>query len=82
MYQYRDLRKNGIAAADARERTVRHVGPAVVLTGLLLFTGYAFMMMGSLQTVKLFGILIAFTIALGLFTEFVVLPLLLAFFDR
>lgn len=82
MYHYRDLRKSGVAPADARERTVRHIGPAVVLTGLLLFAGYAFMMMGSLQTVKLFGTLIAFTIVVGLFTEFVVLPLLLARFDR
>jgi uncharacterized protein len=81
-YQYRQLRKNGVAAADARERTVRHIGPAVVLTGLFLFAGYAFMMMGSLQTVKLFGLLIAFTIAIGLFGEFVVLPLLLARFHR
>ena len=82
MYQYRDLRKSGVAPADARELTVRRIGPAVVLTGLLLFAGYAFMMMGSLQTVRLFGTLIAFTIALGLFAEFVVLPLLLARFDR
>jgi predicted RND superfamily exporter protein len=82
MYQYRELRKNGVAPADAREQTVRRIGPAVVLTALLLFAGYAFMMMGSLQTVRLFGILIAFTIALGLFAEFVVLPLLLARFAR
>jgi predicted RND superfamily exporter protein len=82
MYQYRELRKNGVSHADARERTVRRIGPAAVLTGLLLFAGYAFMVMGSLQTVRLFGTLIAFTIALGLFAEFVVLPLLLARFDR
>ena len=82
MYQYRNLRKQGVTPQGARLQTTLHIGPAVVITGLLLFCGYAFMMFGSLQTVKLFGMLTSIAIAAGLFGEFVVLPIMLERFDR
>jgi predicted RND superfamily exporter protein len=82
MYKYKDLRAHGLNPTEARMRTTLHIGPAVIITGLLLFCGYAFMMLGSLQTVKLFGALTAIAIAAGLFGEFIVLPLLLERFDR
>jgi len=82
MYQYRSLRKQGITPRDAQFQTATHIGPAIVTTGILLFCGYSFMMLGSLQTVQLFGFLTATAIITGIFGEFVVLPLLLERFDK
>jgi len=65
----------------ARRATITHVGPAIVLTGAILFGGYAFMALGSLKTVQLFGLLTAVSIVGAMFGELVIFPLLLARFD-
>lgn len=82
MYQYKKLRDQGHTPAEARLQTTRHVGPAVVTTGILLFCGYSFMMLGALKTVFFFGLLMSSAIGAGVFGEFVLLPLMLSAFDK
>jgi uncharacterized protein len=82
MYQYKKLRDRGHTPAEARLQTTRHVGPAVVTTGILLFCGYSFMMLGALKTVYFFGLLMSSAVGAGIFGEFVVLPLMLGSFDK
>ncbi|WP_310392215.1 MMPL family transporter [Hymenobacter sp.] len=82
IYHYRQQRRAGQGPAAARLATITHVGPAIVLTSAILFGGYAFMMLGSLKTVQLFGALTAGAIAGALFGELIILPIVLAWFDR
>ncbi len=82
VYQYRQHRRAGQGPAAARLRTIAHAGPAIVLTSVILFFGYAFMMFGSLKTVALFGALTAVAIAGALFGELVIFPIVLERFDR
>jgi predicted RND superfamily exporter protein len=53
-----------------------------VLTSAVLFGGYAVMMLASLQTVFLFGLLTSLSIAAALYGEVIIFPLLLERFDR
>jgi predicted RND superfamily exporter protein len=82
IYHYRQQRRAGQGPAQARLSTITHVGPAIVLTSAILFSGYAFMMLGSLKTVQLFGALTAVAIAGALFGELIIFPIVLAWFDR
>ena len=79
---YYQRQRRALGPAAARLATIRHVGPAIVLTGAILFGGYAFMMLGSLKTVQLFGLLTAVSIVGAMFGELVIFPLVLARFDR
>lgn len=81
IHHYRRQRRR-LGPAAARLATITHVGPAIVLTGAILFSGYAFMTLGSLQTVQLFGLLTAISIVGAMFGELIIFPLLLARFDR
>jgi predicted RND superfamily exporter protein len=80
VHYYRRQRR-ALGPAAARLATITHVGPAIVLTGAILFGGYAFMALGSLKTVQLFGLLTAVSIVGAMFGELVIFPLLLARFD-
>lgn len=82
IHAYRHHRQLGLPPARARHATVAHVGPAVVLAGGVLFGGYAFMLLGSLKTVQLWGLLTAIAIAAAMFGELVLFPLVLERFDR
>lgn len=79
LHYRRERRRLGPAAA--RLATITHVGPAIVLTGLILFCGYSFMLLGSLKTVQLFGLLTAISIVAAMFGELIIFPLVLAWFD-
>ncbi|WP_223649128.1 efflux RND transporter permease subunit [Hymenobacter psoromatis] len=81
IHHYRRQRQQ-LGPAAARLATITHVGPAIVLTGAILFSGYAFMTLGSLKTVQLFGLLTAISIVGAMFGELIIFPLLLARFDR
>jgi hypothetical protein len=48
----------------------------------MLFCGYAFMLLGSLKTVQLWGLLTAIAIAAAMVGELVLFPLVLERFDR
>ena len=82
VHAYQHSRQQGASPADARLATVAHVGPTIVLTSIILFLGYLAMLLASLKTVQLFGLLTAISIAGALFGELVLFPLLLERFDR
>ncbi|TGE06646.1 efflux RND transporter permease subunit [Hymenobacter fodinae] len=82
IHAYREQRRRGLGPAAARHRTVAHVGPTIVLTSAVLFGGYAVMLLASLQTVFLFGLLTSLSIAAALYGEVIIFPLLLERFDR
>ncbi|WP_187261157.1 efflux RND transporter permease subunit [Pontibacter beigongshangensis] len=79
---YQQARKQGQTAAQARLSTMTHVGPAIVITSLVLFLCYGLMIFGSLKTVELFGILTAVAIAGALYSQLFIFPLLLKRFDK
>lgn len=81
VYHYQQRRKSGQTAAEARLSTMTHVGPAIVITSLVLFFGYGLMIFGSLKTVELFGILTALAVAGALYSQLFIFPLLLKRFD-
>ena len=82
VYNYRQNRVAGQSPAQARLTTITHVGPAIVLTAIVLFSGYILMIFGSLKTVQFWGLLTAIAIVGALFGELVIFPLVLERFDR
>lgn len=82
MYRYRDLKLNGNSTQDAISRTLDHVGVVIVLTSLILLIGYSIMLFASLKTVYLFGLLTSVSILCAVFSHLVLLPMMLARFDK
>ncbi|NID10227.1 efflux RND transporter permease subunit [Fibrivirga algicola] len=82
IYKYRQNRQAGKRPDLARLATITHVGPAIVLTAFVLFSGYILMIVGSLVTVQLWGLLTAVSIVGALYGELVIFPLVLERFDR
>jgi uncharacterized protein len=82
IYHYQQGRKKGASAAQARLATMTHVGPAIVITSLVLFFGYGLMIFGSLKTVELFGLLTAIAVGGALYSQLFIFPLLLKRFDK
>ena len=82
IYAYQQNRRAGKRPELARLATITHVGPAIVLTALVLFSGYILMVFGSLVTVQLWGLLTAVSIIGALYGELVIFPLVLERFDR
>ena len=82
IYTYQQNRRLGQSPAQARLATITHVGPAIVLTAIVLFSGYILMVAGSLKTVQLWGLLTAIAIVGALYGELILFPLVLERFDR
>ena len=82
IYYYNRFRTEGEAPAFAIRHTVRHAGSSIVLTSVVLFAGYALMVFGSLKTVEYFGLLTAIAIALALYAQLIIFPLLLQWVER
>jgi predicted RND superfamily exporter protein len=78
---YYQRQRRALGPTAARRATIAHVGPAIVLTGAMLLGGYSFMMLGSLKTVQLFGLLTAIAVVGAMFGELLIFPLVLAWFD-
>ncbi len=82
IYGYQRYRLRGYSPREARGLTVTHVGPAIVLTSLILFFGYVLMVFASLKTVMLFGLLTALAILASLYSHLIIFPVLLVRFDK
>ena len=82
IWTYRQSRRAGLDPEAARRATLVHVGPAIVLAALVLFSGYFLMIFGSLKTVQYWGMLTSIAIVAALFGELVLFPLVLERFDR
>jgi len=67
--RYRDERRRGLAPEAALEETVRHVGRAVVITGLMLALGFSVMGLSGFVKLQEFGWLSAATLSLCLATD-------------
>jgi len=75
--QYRRLRGEGLAAAEAVEGAVLHAGRAIVTTSLTLALGFSALALSPWKSVASFGVLSALAIAAALVAVLVVLPALL-----
>lgn len=82
IHAYQQGRLRGESPAVARRSTVAHIDPTVVLISVILFLGYAVMLLASFKTVQLFGALTAVAIVGALFGKLVIFPLVLERFDR
>ena len=82
IHAYQLSRRSGASPAQARLSTIRHIGPTIVLTSIILFLGYSVMLLASLKTVQLFGLLTAISIAGALFSELIIFPIVLERFDK
>lgn len=77
MYHYKKHRDSGESPEKSRILSLNLVGKAIVLTSLILFAGFSLMLFASLKTVFLFGLLTAIAILGALFSNLILLPLLL-----
>jgi predicted RND superfamily exporter protein len=82
IHAYQQNRQRGFAPAQARLATVAHIGPTILLTSVILFLGYSVMLLASLKTVQLFGMLTAISIVGALYGELVIFSIVLERFDR
>jgi predicted RND superfamily exporter protein len=67
--RYRDERRAGLSTEAALTETVRHVGRAVVVTGLMLALGFSVMGLSGFAKLQEFGWLSAATLAVCLVTD-------------
>jgi hypothetical protein len=67
--RYRDERRRGLAPEAALTETVRHVGRAVLITGLMLALGFAVMGLSEFAKLQEFGWLSAGTLVICLVTD-------------
>jgi predicted RND superfamily exporter protein len=75
--QYRRLRREGAAAADAVEGALLHAGRAIVTTSTALALGFAALVLSPWKSVASFGLLTALAIGAALGAVLVVLPAVL-----
>lgn len=81
-WNYKRLRTLGRSASHARRATLMHIGKAIILSSLVLFTGYFLMLFGELKTVLYFGLLTSLSIFAALVGQLFLFPILLAKFKN
>jgi len=69
-------------AREALARTAHHIGPAVILTTIVLALGLGVTMLSDLPSLRLFGELAAICLFASLFGQLVILPATVALFRR
>jgi predicted RND superfamily exporter protein len=67
---------------DIRNKTLKHVGAAIVMTSIVLFAGYILLLFGSLKTVYYFGLLTSIAIATALLAQLTLQSVLLYYMDK
>lgn len=77
LYSYHHHRENGKSISAAYRKTFLTVGQAILISSLVLFTGYVVLGFGQLKTVYLFGLLISEMVATALFAQWIIFPWLL-----
>jgi predicted RND superfamily exporter protein len=78
----RDLGPGPGHADLALARTVEHIGPAVVLTTMVLALGLGVTMLSDLPSLRLFGRLAAVCLFASLLAQLIILPASVALFRR
>lgn len=79
LIRYRAARKFGCDAVTAIHKTIRDVGPALVVTTLILLAGFAAMMTSPMPGIRLFAGLSALTLVAALIGDLLIFPALLVF---
>jgi predicted RND superfamily exporter protein len=69
-------------AAEALARTAHHIGPAVILTTIVLALGLGVTMLSDLPSLRLFGELAAICLFASLVGQLVILPATIALYRR
>jgi predicted RND superfamily exporter protein len=81
LHWYRRLRLEGLAKVDAIAKTFGHCGRASLFTSTIVAFGFAILMLSEVAPLKYFGMLTALAMAIGVVSEFLLLPLSLYLID-
>jgi predicted RND superfamily exporter protein len=79
---YQAQKSLGRNAEEAARHCIRHVGRPIVLTSIMLVVGFSMILISGFATLQEFGMLTAFTMAICLVTDLLLLPALLVRVDR
>ncbi len=79
---YRAEREAGRSPEEAARTCIRSVGRPIVLTSIMLVVGFSMITISGFATLQEFGVLTAFTMAVCLATDLLLLPALLVKLDR
>lgn len=79
---YQAQKALGRDASQAARHCIRNVGRPIVLTSIMLVVGFSMILISGFATLQEFGILTAFTMAVCLITDLLLLPALLVRVDR
>ncbi|MCB9507680.1 MAG: MMPL family transporter [Myxococcales bacterium] len=82
MARYREERARGASLQEAMTMSGRHSGHAVMVTSIMLTAGMSAMLVSSFNPVRLFGEIIALTIAACLVADLLVLPATMRVFGK
>lgn len=80
--RYRRERRSGRTIEEALGHSTRHVGTAMLLSTVIMTSGFAVVLTSELPATASFGALACITIGSALAGDLVLLPALLAAFDR
>jgi predicted RND superfamily exporter protein len=81
-YHIEEARPGTRDVADALTRTVHHIGPAVVVTTIVLAVGLGVTILSHLPSLRLFGRLAGFCLLASLIGQLVILPASIALYRR
>jgi predicted RND superfamily exporter protein len=82
LIRYRAVRRHGSDPLTSIHRTIRHVGPALIVTTIILLVGFGTMMTSPLPGVQIYAGLSALTLLTALIGDLLILPALLVFASR
>ena len=81
-FRLEEDRGDGVGASEALARTAHHIGPAVVLTTIVLALGLGVTMLSDLPSLRLFGRLACVCLFASLIAQLVILPAVIALYRR
>jgi predicted RND superfamily exporter protein len=81
-FHIEEARPETRGVSDALMRTVHHIGPAVVLTTIVLAVGLGVTILSHLPSLRLFGKLAGFCLLASLIGQLVILPASIALYRR
>ena len=82
MHNYRRYRDQGVDLEEAVETTLLGAGRAMLITTVVLSTGFLGFVLSSMHNLTNLGILVSFAIVTAFFADVLLAPALLALFDK
>jgi uncharacterized protein len=77
LHHFKEEKLSGKTTQLALLQTQRYVGKVIIFSSLVLFAGFAILLLASLKTVFYFGMLTCIAVAVALVGEVVMIPLIL-----